>query len=217
MTYPGQPPLPTVPAAPKATNGLGIAALILGVLGLIGAFIPILGIGAGFLAFIGLVLGIIALFLKGKAKGIAIAGTVISGVALILSIVMAIVYTAAFAAGVQQQIKEDEAAANRDVVVTYEITGAAADASITYSTFNDGASGTEQATGQTLPWTKDITVKAGGDFDWSSFYLSGMNGIDDTGDISCKITVDDEVVSEQTSTGQFANVSCSSSGFGGKD
>ncbi|MGO4105039.1 MmpS family transport accessory protein [Leifsonia sp. YAF41] len=213
MTTTQQPAAP-VPAEPqpKTGNGLGVAALIIGIIALVGAFIPFLNYGTGFIAFIGLVLGIIGLVRKGKKKGVAIAGTIISGLALILSIVMAMVYTAAFAAGVSASIDESNAKADRDIVVLYEITGAATNASITYSTFNDGTAGSEQSTGQTLPFTKELTAKAGNEWDFSSFSLTGSNGVDDTGDIACKITVDGEVVSEQTSTGQFASVMCSSSG-----
>ena len=46
------------PVPAKTSNGLGIAALVLGILALIGAFIPFLNYGAWFLGLIGLVLGV---------------------------------------------------------------------------------------------------------------------------------------------------------------
>ncbi|MGG7465616.1 MULTISPECIES: MmpS family transport accessory protein [unclassified Plantibacter] len=216
MSYPQQPPAyaPQPGNAPvKTGNGLGVAALVIGIIALIGSFIPFLNYGTGFLAFIALVLGVIGLVQKGKSKGTAIAGTIIAVIALILSIVLAIVYTAGFAGAVSDAIKTSDAKADRDVAVVYEISGASTDASITYSTYTNGTSGTEQANGQALPFTKELTVKAGGAFDFTSLTLSGMNGADDTGDITCKITVDGEVVSEQTSTGAYASVMCSSSSF----
>ncbi|QPZ38305.1 MmpS family transport accessory protein [Paramicrobacterium chengjingii] len=209
------------PPEQKTGNGLGVAALVVGIVAIVGAFIPFVNYASGFIAFVGLVLGIIALCLKGKRKGSAIAGTIISAVALILSIVMAMVYTAVFATAVSESIDktiaEDEAKASQEIVVVYEVTGDAKDASVTYSTYNDGSAGTEQATGTTLPFTKEITVKAGGDFDWSSYSLIAMNGLGDTGEISCSITVDGEVVSEQTSSGELASATCSTSSFGDDD
>ena len=209
-TQQSQPPVPAAPAADlKKGNGLGVTALILGILALIGAFIPFMNYVSGFLAFIGLVFGVIGLFLKERRKGVAIAGTIISGVAIILSIVMAITYTSLFASAVKTSIDENEAAANVDVVLLYEVTGDSTDASVTYSTFTDGKSGTEQSTGQALPFTKELTVKAGSDFDFSHFSLTANNGTTGT-DITCRITLDGEVVSEQTSTGAYASALCSS-------
>ena len=218
-----QQPFPAYPDAPilKKGNGLGIAALVIGILSLVGAFIPFLNYATGFLAFIGLVLGVIALFLKGRGKKAAVAGTILSLLAIILSVVMALAYTAAFASAVSDSIDtaqaEDAAAADRDVIVLYEVTGTSAAATITYSTYNDGSSGMEQATGKALPFSKEITVKAGGDFDWSSYTLTVTNTTGDTGDISCKITIDGEVISEQTSTGEYASAMCSTPSFGGTD
>ncbi|WP_078714523.1 MmpS family transport accessory protein [Agreia bicolorata] len=202
--------------APKQGNGLGLAALIIGILAFIGAFIPIVNYVSGVLALVGLVLGVIGLFRKGRPKGLAITGTIISLIALILSIILAITYTVGFATAIDQGIKDVQATqsaeANVDVAVTYEIVGDSTDATVTYSTYNDGNFGTEQATGQTLPFAKDFTVKAGGQFDYQSFTLTGSNG-QTGGDITCRITIDGVVAAEQTATGQYASATCSSSGF----
>jgi predicted membrane protein len=211
------PPAPEqqyAPAAPaKSGNGLGIAALIIGIIALIGALIPFLNYGAWFLGLVGLVLGIIGLVQKNRKKGVATAGTIISGVAIILSIVLAIAYTAAFANAVHEEIKKQDTEASQPVEVVYDVTGTSTDTTITYSTYSDGGSGSEQASNQALPWTKSITVKKGGTFDFSSFTLSAMAG-QDGGDVSCKITVGGKVVSEQKASGQFANVLCSATGTG---
>ncbi|GAA1768768.1 hypothetical protein GCM10009747_32210 [Agromyces humatus] len=74
------------------------------------AFIPFVGVLAGFVAFVGVVLGVIALFLKGKAKGVAAAGAIVSAAALVLSIVMSIAYTAAFVTSVDEAIGGDTTA-----------------------------------------------------------------------------------------------------------
>ncbi|PPI20192.1 hypothetical protein C5D34_12590 [Rathayibacter sp. AY1B1] len=204
----------SAPSAPKKTgNGLGLASLIIGILALIGALIPIVNYASGFLAFIGLVLGIIGLFLKGRSRGTAIAGTVLNVIALVLSIILAVVYTAGFASGVSNAIATAQAESSEAAVVprtlVYEVTGAATAASITWSTYDGGTSGSEQATGQALPFTKELQVQTGGDFTFQSFTLTASNGIDDEGEISCRITLDGEVIAEQTSTGAFASALCS--------
>ncbi|MCW4459821.1 MmpS family protein [Microbacterium sp. MPKO10] len=223
------------PTPQKAGNGLGLAAMIVGIVAFVGAFVPFVNYASGFLAFVGLVLGIIALCLKGKRKGAATAGAVISGIALVLSIVMAMVYTSIFATAVSESIEEsltestsqpapdsaaeedegdDDAQTSDEVIIVYEVTGESTSATISYSTYNDGNFGTEQSTGTELPFTKEVAVTPSGDFDWSSYTLVAMNGIDDEGEITCSITINGEVVSEQTSTGELATATCSSSSFG---
>lgn len=96
------------PPAPQSRfNGLGLASLIVGGLSLLFAFVPFANYASGFFAFIGIVLGIIGLVLKGRAKLLAIIGTAISVIALILSIVLAIVYTAGFVNAVDEAVTID--------------------------------------------------------------------------------------------------------------
>lgn len=80
-----------VPAAPARGNGFGVAALILGIVAILGAAFPIINIFSAVLAVIGLVLGIIGLTRKGAAKGTSIAGTIISAVAIIIVIISSII------------------------------------------------------------------------------------------------------------------------------
>ena len=213
------PPAPeqqyVAPAPAKTGNGLGIAALIVGIVALIGAVIPFLNYGAWFLGLVGLILGIIGLVQKNKKKGVALTGTILSGVAIILSIVLAIAYTAAFASAVNTEIKKQDTAASQPVDVVYDVTGTSTDTNIVYSTYADGGSKSENASGQPLPWTKSITVKKGGTFDFSSFSVVATAGADG-GDVACKITVAGKVVAEQSSTGQYATVSCIATGTDGK-
>ena len=184
--------------ASKQSNGLGTAALALGIIGLILAFIPFVNFATGIIPLIGLILGLVGL---GKLpKGRAIAGVITSGVALVMTIIMITVYMGIFFVAVGSAVEEQ----NTPVSVEYSVTGAATDATVTYSTYTNSQSGTEQATGQTLPFSKTVTGTKG----WSSYSLTATNGADDKSDISCKITVDGEVVAEQTSTGSFATVNC---------
>ena len=68
----------------KKTNGLGIAALIFGIISLVSSCF-VIGI---FPAIVGLILGIIGLAQKNLDKGCAIAGTVCSFIAIIISVAM---------------------------------------------------------------------------------------------------------------------------------
>ena len=68
---------------------MGVAALVLGIIAVIISFIPLCGTWAIIPAIVGLVLGIIDWVKKGKAgekKGKAIAGTICSGVAIVIII-----------------------------------------------------------------------------------------------------------------------------------
>jgi hypothetical protein len=96
-----QPPVPKPP-----TNGLGLTSLILGLVAFVGAFIPVINYVTGVAAIAGLVLGIIAVTRAGRPKGLAKAGIAASAVALVLSIVLAIVYTIGFVALVRDARQE---------------------------------------------------------------------------------------------------------------
>jgi hypothetical protein len=88
------PPAPLAPApapAAKTSNGLRIASLVLGILGFIFAWTPAAGLGI-VLGVLGLIFGIISLVRPGT-KGLPLISTILSGVAIILGIIMAIVYT----------------------------------------------------------------------------------------------------------------------------
>ncbi|PPF86256.1 hypothetical protein C5B96_04900 [Subtercola sp. Z020] len=200
----------TAPLPPKRGNGFGVTALVLGILALLGSFIPFLNYATGFLALVGIVFGIIGLIVKGRPKVLAGVGLGISVLALILSIVLAIVYTAAFAGSVSSAIATASAEANVEVPVVYSVTGDGT-ASITYSTFTTGTSGSESANGQTLPFEKDVVAKTGGSFDYNSFSVSAI-GDENTTSLTCTITVNGKVVSTQTGTGAYATALCNASG-----
>jgi len=72
------------PAAAPRGGGKAVASLVLGILGLVLWFIPLFGLPV---TIIGLVLGIAAL--KSPRRGMAIAGTVMSVIGLVLSLVNA--------------------------------------------------------------------------------------------------------------------------------
>lgn len=95
----------------------------------------------------------------------------------------------------------DDSAALGSSEVKYEITGGAA-SSVTYGT----AAGISQEADVKLPWSKTVTD----DGLLTIATLDAQNA--GSGPVSCKITIDGKVIAEQTSSGQFAVVSC----FGSK-
>lgn len=108
----GQPtPPPPAPGNPfniaPGKNGLGLASVILGGVAFLFAFIPGVNFFAGFLALVGLVLGVVALAQKNKVKTAALIGTILNAVAGILSIIMIVVYAAAFVAAVDESTNSD--------------------------------------------------------------------------------------------------------------
>ncbi|GAA4735137.1 hypothetical protein GCM10023216_29970 [Isoptericola chiayiensis] len=95
--YSHQPPAPGYSQQPpqrpaSERKGLAITALVLGIVALLGCWIPILNFGSIGLGLIGVVLGVVALVQvsKGRAGGkvMAIVGTALSAVAIVLSIVV---------------------------------------------------------------------------------------------------------------------------------
>jgi hypothetical protein len=79
-------PAPT-PAAPGDRRGLAIASLVVGILSLCGSASFICG---GLFSVVGIVLG--ALGLNSKGKNMAIAGIILAGIGLVLTIVFRIVF-----------------------------------------------------------------------------------------------------------------------------
>lgn len=106
------PPVEPVSDLPQATpelqksSGLAIAALVLGIVSLILAFIPLINVLAGIAAVVGLILAIVAIFQKGKKKGVALGGLITTSLALVMSFVMGFVYTNAFVESVDEAFEE---------------------------------------------------------------------------------------------------------------
>ena len=99
---------------PKQGNGLGVAALVVGIVAAVLSVIPLIGMAAFFLGPVAILLGVIAFFLKNRKKGMAIAGAVLG----IISLIIAGVMTAAISAGVQAVDAELNAEHTVEYVVT---------------------------------------------------------------------------------------------------
>jgi hypothetical protein len=82
---------------PRGKGGwMGILSIILGGLALLASAVPVLDYVTVFGAIAGLVFGLIALFKKFGSRGLALTGTIVSGVAFIVSVIFIIIYTLTF-------------------------------------------------------------------------------------------------------------------------
>lgn len=77
-------------------NGFGTAALVLGIVGVVFAVIPIVGVIAWPLVILGLIFGVLGILRAGKGeatnKGMAITGTALSGVGLLVCLCWTIAF-----------------------------------------------------------------------------------------------------------------------------
>ena len=177
-------------------NGIGLAALIIGGVAFAGSFLPVVNYFSGLLAVVGLVLGIVAWTLKGRRKLLAVLGTIVSLLALALSITLATFYTAGFVNGIGGLFSDNDGPA-RQVSLVYEVTGeAGTTASITHATFTDGSPMEEQLPTATLPFYEETTVTVGGEQSFSSYTVTAVA---EGASLTCTITLDGEVIEEQTS------------------
>ncbi len=221
---PAFPPVPPVPpqfpppgpaagpsgAGAPGTNGWGLAALIVGAVALVGAVIPFVNYAVPVLAVVGIVLGIVALVLRGRRRGSAIAGLILSGVALVLSIVLAIVYTVVFFGHVASSAQNALPLDGTPVPLVYQVDGTGSGVDISYAAYDRGYSVTQQETAQSLPFEKDYSVSLGGAATYDTYTITAVNGASG-GDVTCRILLDGQVLIEQTSAGAYATASCTAS------
>lgn len=126
-----------------------------------------------------------------------------AGIGCLAIVVIIIAVVASCMAGVGKAVNDYDKEQKTEHTVVYEVSGDAGTAqSITWSTADNG--GTSQAADVAVPWTKE--VKATGS--WSFFSLTASTPMAG-GSLTCKITVDGNVVSENTASGQMAWANCS--------
>ena len=213
LQHPTNAPLPPPPPQ-QPKNGLGTAGFVLGLLALIFSFIPLVGVVAWPLGILGLVLAAVGWHRasQGSAtnKGLAIAGTVLSVLALLVCILWVAAFgkavdnattgTASTPAGVSAPAQQAAAGGH---TVTYQVSGPTRAGNVTYT--EEGFQ-MEQASQVTLPWSKDLTFKD----DVSKF--SGLSLVAQkgggSGDITCRILVDGKEIASSTSSGAYAVVTC---------
>jgi hypothetical protein len=170
----------------KRSNGLGVAALVVGIVAAVFSIIPLVGMVA-------IILGIIALMLKNRKKGMAIAGTILGVVSLIVAGMM----TAAIGAAA----KAVDESVNAEHTVEYVIT-TSGPATVSYWT--GSGSSTEKVT---TDWKKSITSK---DLNITSLSVIG-DFSEATAAVSCEIIVDGKSAGKNVGNGAGANASCSGS------
>lgn len=107
--YPPPPPpgMPTLPPA-KPSNGLATAGFVVGLLGFLGSFIPVLNIGGIVLGIVGAILAGVGLAKAGKVgagKGLALAGLILGVLAVIIAIVINVVFAKAVSDAVDKSTK----------------------------------------------------------------------------------------------------------------
>ncbi|WP_406097639.1 hypothetical protein [Streptomyces sp. NBC_01013] len=121
-------------------------------------------------------------------------------------VLLMILVLLALAAGAVSAVlaREVSADSSRTVHVRYEVTGAAEDVTLTYSTWKGEELSTGRLTLRSLPWAGELDTKSfmsGG-----SFVVSlGKSG----GDVACSVTVDDGTRRTATASGAFATATCS--------
>jgi hypothetical protein len=118
---PGAPVYTGAPAAPSRLNVMGLISLIAGglafLLGVTAGWIPFVGFAFVFIALVGVALGIVGLLAKNKGKGLAIAGTIVSGIALLLTIIISVFMLVVFNS-IQQGIDDLKDFGPGDPVIT---------------------------------------------------------------------------------------------------
>jgi hypothetical protein len=210
-------PEPTGPREQKTTNPVGTAALIVGIVALVGAVIPLVNYGSGLVALAGIVLGIIGLVLPARPRGTALGGLVVSVAALILSVLLAIAYTVGIATLIGTAVEDsrstsdaesqDDAIVASDVTVSYELSGTLPAVDAAWTGRAGDLLGAEEAPAQTLPFTREVVLPAGSAYDDERLILVGT-GAAQEGEVTCRILVDGDVLTEQTATGAAPRAAC---------
>jgi hypothetical protein len=203
------PPTPELPASQTSTTGRGlcVAALIIGLFSVLGAFVPFVDYVTILAAMVGIALGIVGLTGTAARRGFAIAGIILSGVGLALSAVTAIVFTA-LALGASHAIEHSLGVPEKEHTLIYSVTGDSPEADISYTTDITGSMGLSVAPEEPLPFTRTLHGSLG-DKELASDVLSlDASGVMPGSTITCTITLDGKTVSTKTSTGEFPSVSC---------
>ena len=128
-----------VPAAPpeQPKKGLGIAAMVLGIIALVFGFIPFIATLSFVLGPLAVVLGIIA-FIKRRGRGQGIAGVITGAIGTVVALI-GFVLTGAFIAAVDEEVQNSEGTTNEAEEAEPAIEDDGAD--------TDGAASTEEEAG----------------------------------------------------------------------
>lgn len=232
MTAPGPAePLPPYvpPGGPperRRGNGVGLAALIVGIVAVLLALLPFASFVAFLPALAAIALGIVGLVLQGRSRGTSIAGLILGGVALLVAIVISVVTILSVARpagggfGFPSELptpfpSDATATANPPIepsasaspglslapgrhTVVYTITGTGT-ATVNYGTFAGGDSASSSGKKRPLPFRKVVEVETDAQNSFASFTV-GATQLTPQEPVGCTITVDGTVVSSKKST-----------------
>ncbi|ABY25041.1 hypothetical protein RSal33209_3329 [Renibacterium salmoninarum ATCC 33209] len=212
--YPGQPQYQQPyggqfpPSAPG--KGLGITALVLGIVAFVLAFLPIINFVSYPLAIAAIILGIIGFAKKGASKVMPIVGGVLGVLALIIAIIVTVIgiafvnniksnvddqYSSAAskissaaseASSAAAQYSNDSAKVHTVKYVATSNVAAKADFSNETGTSNEAVSGT---------WEKEVTMK--GSFLFPTVSVS-VDDFSTQSNLSCEIFIDGQSISKKT-------------------
>jgi hypothetical protein len=224
---PAEPLPPYVPPGePRRSNGVGLAALIVGIVALVLAAIPFASFVAFLPALAAIALGIVGLVLAGRRRGTAIAGLILGGVALLVAIVISVIsvigivgrtasgierlrsdFPTAFpsdptATGVPPLAPSESASPGVSLApgshtVVYTITGTGR-ATVNYGTFAGGDVSSSAGKKAALPFRKTVAIRTTADDRVATFTL-GATQLDPQDPVGCTITVDGRAVSSKRS------------------
>lgn len=208
--YPVAPQQPEIPSQrshgtpPPQSNGLATAGLVVGLIGAVFSFIPFVGTVAWVLAPIGLVLSVVGLVKSRSARsgrGKAIAGIVLSVVAL----VMCVLYTAVFAASVSN-VSQQAAAVHQ---VTYKVTTSkGSKIAATYSQSRNDQIASASVSDEASPWSADAQVSGLVGPTVTASISPDLGHVTKKDTISCTIIEDGVQVAQNSATGTDAMVTC---------
>lgn len=192
----------------KPLSAMAVTALVLGSIGLVFCWIPVINNVAIILAVLGAVFGIIGLLgtrKNGKKRGFAL--SVAGLIASVLAIVFALVMQAAWGAALDSASDSLEKATDGKTTASSVVLEATASTkgSAMYGPLLEGSTSTKE-------FTKSWKQEYKGD-DAKKVYSvtvtnSDYEASDDSVKVSCKITVDGKVVAQQEATGQAGAATC---------
>jgi len=169
--YPVQPGYPTQPGHPgpgpaKPSNGLATAGFVLGLLGFLGSFIPLLNIGGIVVGIVGVILAAVGLVkakkLAGAGRGLALTGIILGGLALVVGVVINV----AFVGAVNDALDD----ATTTTVLTPTATASDGDVSSDEQTSDEATPDDESTSDDEVGTTRDNPAPLGSaisDDDWT--------------------------------------------------
>lgn len=182
---------------PVPGKGMAITALVLGIVAIVLCLIPFIGFVSMVGGLAAIVLGIIALVKKKPGKGMSIAGIILGALGMIIAILVTAATIAFIGTGVE--------AVSEERVVEYSATSSG-DASVEY--FDGDGDTTEQISGN---WNEEVTFTGP---PLSTLTVQAADASDSTAEVSCKVVVNGETVSENSASGAGATAICLGIDFG---